>query len=369
MAKTDYYEILGVARNATAEEIKRNYRKTALKYHPDKNPNNKKAEDRFKEATEAYEVLSNPKRRAQYDQFGHMTDQMGGGGQGSPFGDSGFGDLFGDAFSEFFGGTKTSKGRSEPGSDLQYRLEISFEQAAFGHSTEIVIPKMDSCPDCQGSGAMTSQDIVICSSCNGSGERRVQQGFFSVASLCPTCRGKGTMIRKPCSQCRGQGRVKINKKLKIHIPAGIDNGARIKLSREGEAGLNNGPIGDLYLLISVKPHELFERDVYDITCQVPISITHAALGDEITVPTLEGRAKLSIPPGTQSGRIFRLKNKGIKHLHDKGRGNLLVKIIVEIPTNLNGRQIDLLAEFEKAADEDQNPLSSNFLNKLKQIFG
>ncbi len=368
MAKRDYYEVLGASRNASSDELKKRYRKLALKYHPDRNPGDKNAEEAFKEASEAYEVLSDTQRRAQYDRFGHAAENMGS-GSGNPFEGSGFGDIFGDVFSEFFGGggTRRSSSRGQPGSDLSYNMDLTFEQAAFGYSTELVIPKRDSCDACNGTGAKTKKDIEVCGVCSGTGQQRIQQGFFSVATTCSQCRGAGKTIRRPCTKCNGHGRVSIRKKLKVNIPAGIDTGARIKLTGEGEAGTNGGHSGDLYLIVSVLEHSIFERNKYDIYCSIPISITQAALGSELEVPTLEGRARLTVPGGTQNERIFRLKNKGIARLQGSGRGDLYVKIIVEIPTKLSRQQKELLEEFAAISEEDSTPMKKSFMDKLKDF--
>ncbi len=368
MAKRDYYEVLGVSKTASPDELKKAYRKLALKYHPDRNPGDKKAEELFKECSEAYEVLSDSQRRSQFDQFGHAGDNMGG---GNPFEGSGFGDIFGDVFGEFFGGSggsgRRGSSRGQAGSDLSYNMDLTFEQAAFGYSTELVIPRLDSCDRCSGSGAKSSKDIEVCSVCKGSGQQRIQQGFFSVATTCSQCRGNGKIIRNPCTQCHGRGRVNVRKKLKVNIPAGIDSGARVKLSGEGEAGMNGGPQGSLYLVINVQEHTIFERDGYDVFCKVPISITQAALGTELEVPTLGGRAKLNIGAGTQNDSIYRLKNKGIAHLHGNGIGDLYVKILVEVPTNLTKEQKTLLEDFAKISKEESNPMKKSFMDKLKDF--
>ncbi|MDH5559546.1 MAG: molecular chaperone DnaJ [Deltaproteobacteria bacterium] len=367
MAKRDYYEILGVSKSSTPDEIKKTYRKLALKYHPDRNPGDKKAEESFKEISEAYEILSDPQRKAQYDQYGHVSDQFRGGG-GNPFDGSGFGDMFGDVFGEFFGGPRRQRGsRGEPGADLSYNMDMTFEQAAFGYSTELVIPRMETCDSCHGSGARTSKDIEPCRVCGGTGQQRIQQGFFSVATTCSSCRGTGKIIRTPCAKCHGRGRVNVRKKLKVNIPAGVDTGARVKLSGEGESGINGGPSGDLYLMINVLDHPIFERDAYDVYCRVPISITQASLGSELEVPTLEGRARLAIPAGTQNDRIFRLKNKGISRIHGGGKGDLFVRIVVEIPTNLNRKQKELLEEFGAISEEDSTPMKKTFMAMLKDF--
>ena len=367
MAKRDYYEVLGISRSASPDEIKKAYRKLALKYHPDRNPDDKKAEETFKELSQAYEILSDSQRKSQYDQFGHAAESMGGAG-GNPFQGTGFGDIFGDVFSEFFGGSSRRSGsRGQPGADLSYNMDLTFEQAAFGYSTELVIPRMELCDACGGSGARSSKDIEVCPVCSGSGQQRIQQGFFSVSTTCSQCRGNGKFIRVPCPRCSGRGRVNVKKKLKVNIPAGIDTGARVKLTGEGEAGTDGGRRGNLYLIITVLEHPIFERDGYDIYCQIPISITQAALGCDIEVPTLEGRAKVTIPAGTQNDRIFRLRNKGISRLQGSGRGDIYARIVVEIPTNLSRRQKELLKEFSAISKEDCNPMKKSFMTKLKEF--
>jgi len=376
VSKPDYYETLGVSKTATKEELKKAYRKLAQQCHPDKNPDDKKAEDQFKMVSEAYEVLSDAERRAQYDRFGHSGANMGaGGGGGNPFeGAGGFGDIFGDVFSEFFGSSGGGGGsrrggasRGERGSDLSYNMELSFEQAAFGYSTELVIPRLEECGQCSGSGAKTSKDVEVCSVCAGSGTQRIQQGFFSVATSCSNCRGTGKIIRTPCATCHGRGRVNARKKLKVSIPPGVDTGARVKLTGEGEAGVGGGPRGDLYLIIRVTDHPIFEREGYDISCHVPISITQAALGSDIEVPTLSGRAKLTIKAGTQNQQVFRLKNKGIQRLQRPDRGDLYVRIIVEVPTNLNKEQKKALEQFAAISGENTTPMKQGFMDKLKDI--
>jgi molecular chaperone DnaJ len=365
LGKRDYYEILGVSRSASPDQVKKAYRKLALKYHPDRNPGNQTAEESFKEASEAYEILSDGQRKAQYDQFGHVSDNFGGGG--SPFQGSGFGDIFGDVFSEFFGGSNKRSGasRGQPGADLTYNMDLTFEQAAFGYSTELVIPRMELCDACGGSGAKSSKDIEVCPVCNGTGSQRIQQGFFSVSTTCSQCRGNGKIIRNPCPRCNGRGRTNVKKKLKVNIPAGIDTGARVKLSGEGEAGTNGGRRGSLYLIINVLEHSIFERDGYDVFCKVPISITQASLGTELEVPTLEGRAKITVPAGTQNDKVFRLKQKGVPRLQRTGKGDLYVRIVVEIPTNLCKKQKDLLQEFSDISKEECTPMKKSFMEKIK----
>lgn len=372
MAKRDYYEVLGVSKSASDDELKKAYRKIALKYHPDRNPGDQSAEESFKEATEAYEVLSNSEKRSRYDRFGHAGVGQGTEGM-DPFssfsGSGGLGDVFDDIFGQFFGGTsRGGRSRTQRGSDLQYNLEISFEQAAFGHTLEIDVPRLETCGQCGGLGARSSKDIEMCGVCQGSGQQRVQQGFFSVATTCNRCRGEGKIIRQPCPTCQGSTRVKKTKQLRVNIPAGVDNGSRIKLTGEGEQGPNGGLSGDLYVMLQVQDHPIFERVDNDICCEVPISFSQVALGTEIEVPTLEGAARLKIPAGSQTNKVFRLRNKGIAHLRGNKRGDLHVRIIVETPTNLNARQRELLEEFERLSNERSHPLHTKFVNKIKELF-
>lgn len=371
MAKRDYYEVLGVEKAVSADELKKAYRKVALKFHPDRNPGDKEAEEKFKEATEAYEVLSDAGKRSRYDRFGHASVGQGAdSGDFGGFGGGGFGDVFNDIFGDFFGNSQRGGGRSSArrGSDLQYNLEISFEEAAFGHTTEIDIPRLETCGPCGGLGARSAKDVEVCQVCQGSGQQRVQQGFFSVATSCTQCRGEGKTIRHACTHCHGQGRTRKSKRIRVNIPAGVDTGSRIKLSGEGEHGSNSGPAGDLYIAIQVKEHPIFERVDNDIYCEVPISFTQVALGTEIEVPTLEGAARLKIPSGSQTNKVFRLRNKGIAHLRGNRRGDLHVRIIVETPTNLTSKQRDLLTEFEKLSNEASHPMHTKFMNKLKGLF-
>lgn len=376
MAKKDYYQILGVERGANDEGLKKAYRKQALKYHPDRNPGDKEAEQNFKDASEAYAVLSDKTKRAQYDQFGHV-EGMGEPGMGgfdfTNFG--GFGDIFGDIFSEFFsGGTRAGTRRgTQRGADLQYNMEVSFQEAAFGHTTEIDIPRLETCDQCGGIGARSSKDVEVCQTCQGSGQQRMQQGFFSVATTCTRCHGMGKTIRHPCPKCHGAGRMRRHHKLRINIPAGVDTGHKLKLTGEGEDGINGGRKGDLYIAIGVKPHPFFHRDVDDIHCEVPISFVEAALGAEIRVPTLEGKVELKVPAGTQNLRTFRMRNKGIAHIRGSGRGDQYVQVVVEVPSNLSKKQRELLKDF--AAQEDKNgknsnyPLMEKFTQKLRGLFG
>ncbi|MBL0691558.1 MAG: molecular chaperone DnaJ [SAR324 cluster bacterium] len=369
--KRDYYEVLGVSREASANEIKRAYRSMALKYHPDKNPDNKKAEQLFREAAEAYEVLSNNKTKAKYDQYGHAS--VGFGSDHDPFQSFSGSDIFQEIFGEFgdafgFSGSRSRRGQGERGSDLRYNMELTFEQAVFGHTTEINIPKLSVCDSCMGSGARKASDKVVCPECRGSGQTRIQQGFFQMSATCRRCAGSGEIVKEPCLTCNGQGRINAKKKLKVDIPAGIDNNVKLRISSEGEAGTNGGPSGDLYVAIYVKEHEFFSRKGIDLVCDVPISFSQASLGDNLRIPTLEGETKLVIPAGTQSGQIFRLKNKGVQEINTRRRGNLLVKVIVEIPTNLDKGQKEKLSDFQESLNSESTPIMNNFLNRTKEIF-
>ncbi len=373
--KRDYYEVLGVNRNSSQEELKKSYRKLALKYHPDKNPGNKKAEEKFKEAAEAYAVLSDPQKRSQYDHFGHS---LGGGGF-SGFG--GFDDIFsnfGDIFEDFFdiesifgGGTRgRSRGsRSRRGSDLQYKLSISFEESASGKETNIKVPRYETCTQCKGDGTAPGSSKVQCPQCHGTGQIRVSQGFFSIARTCNICGGSGTKISKPCPDCKGEGRVPRERKINIKIPAGVDNGSRLKISGEGEAGVGGGPRGNLYVYIEVKPHPYFRREDDHIICEKEISFTQAALGAEVEVPTLDGRAKLKIPAGTQSGKLFRLSGKGMPNLRGYGRGDQYVRINVVVPTRLTEEEKKLLRQFAALRKENvENIETKSFFDRVKKGF-
>lgn len=366
--KRDYYEILGVSRNASEEEIKKAYRKLALKYHPDRNPGDKGSEEKFKEISEAYHVLADSQKRAQYDQFGHAAF-----GDGGPFAGgfdftAGFEDIFSDIFGEFFGtGTGRRRSRTQRGEDLRYNLTISFEEAVFGVEKKIKVPRQGTCDVCGGSGSKPGMAPRTCPTCRGRGQISFQQGFFSVSRTCNHCRGQGMVIADPCSACGGAGRVRKLHTISVKIPAGVDNGSQLKLRGEGEGGAVGGPPGDLYVVIQVEPHPLFVRDGLDIICEVPISFVQAALGAEIDVPTLEGKVKMKIASGTQSGKVFRLKGKGVKDVHGYHRGDELVRLFVEVPTHLTARQKELLKEFAALGGEE--PLAKGFFEKVKQIFG
>jgi molecular chaperone DnaJ len=378
----DYYELLGVSKNASADEIKKAYRTLAKKYHPDTNPNNKEAEEKFKEINSAYEVLSDPKKKTAYDQFGHAGVGAGGpagyGAYGGGFrpGDFGnaadFEDIFGDVFSNFFGGgpRRGARGRSQvqEGDDLRYDLNLTFEEAAFGTTKEVKMHKLETCDSCHGSGAKPGSGRVVCSTCRGTGQIRSSQGFFTIARTCTKCGGQGEMPGSPCSACRGNGRLEKEKVLSVKVPAGVDEGSRLRLRGEGEAGLNGGIAGDLYVFLHVEAHDFFKREGSDLYCEIPVSFAQAALGCEIEVPTLEGPVKMKVPSGTPSGKVFRLRDKGLKNPQTSKVGDLLVTVTVEIPKDLNARQKKLLEEFEALSSENNIPEISKFLQKMKGFF-
>ena len=376
MAKRDFYETLGVAKNASEDEIKKSYRKLAMKYHPDRNPDSKESEEKFKEVKEAYEMLTNPEKREAYDRYGHagVDPNMGGGGGGFGGGAGGFGDAFGDIFGDIFGGG--GRGRSAGpqvyrGADLRYNLEITLEQAAHGFDTTIREPSWDKCDTCPGSGAKPGTSPVTCTTCAGHGQVRMQQGFFSIQQTCPKCHGTGKIIPEPCAACAGQGRIKRNKTLEVKIPVGIDNGMRIRSSGNGEPGTNGGPSGDLYVEIHIKPHTVFQREGDDLHCEMPISFAKAALGGEIEVPTLSGKVSFTIPEGTQSGKTFRLKGKGIKGVRSGFAGDLFCHVAVETPVKLTEKQKDMLRDFEKLTTEGgakHSPQSKTWRDKVKDFF-
>ncbi|MBI3609460.1 MAG: molecular chaperone DnaJ [Nitrospirae bacterium] len=368
MSKRDYYEILGVARDASEQELKKAYRQLALKHHPDKNPGNKTAEEKFKELNEAYEVLSDPQKRQRYDSFGHAG--MGAEGVGGfDFGRGGFGDVFGDIFEDFFGGPSGRGGRVRPerGADLRYNLEIDFEEAVFGKEAKIRIPKWENCPECRGTGAKSSGGIRTCPTCHGAGAVRFQQGFFTISRTCGHCNGEGRIISDPCPQCHGKKQVHHEKTLSVRIPPGVETGTRLRLSGEGEPGAHGGPPGDLYVVLTVKEHPFFTREDDDLLCEVPISIGQAALGAKIEVPTLKGKAQLKIPAGTQNGRTFRLKGLGVANLKGHRIGDQLVKVGVMIPAKLTARQRELLEEFSKLSG-DPAASEEGLFEKVKNIF-
>jgi len=368
--KRDYYEVLGVSRTATEDEIKKAYRKLALKYHPDKNPENRReAEERFKELVEAYQVLSDSERRGLYERFGHAAFEQGG-ATGFDF-SAGFEDIIGDLFGDFFGagrGRGGSRARRR-GQDLRYELEVAFEEAAFGCEKTISVPRLAPCETCGGRGAKPGTAPRTCPQCRGSGQVRFQQGFFSIAKTCGHCNGQGSVIAHPCPSCNGTGAQRRTHQLSIKIPGGVDTGSRLKLRGEGEAGASGGPPGDLYVVLHVREHSLFTREANDIVCEVPLSFTQAALGVEIDVPTLDGPTKVKIPPATQSGQVLRLKGRGIPDLNGYGRGDQLVRVIVETPRKLSARQRELLEEFARLSGEEVHPLSKSFLEKVKAMLG
>jgi molecular chaperone DnaJ len=371
MSKRDYYEVLGVARNASEDELKKAYRKMAMKYHPDRNPNNKDAEERFKEINEANEVLSDPQKRAAYDQFGHegVNPSMGGGGFG---GGQGFD--FSEVFETLFGGgaARSNGGRrAYRGADLRYDLSLSLEEAVAGTEVKIRIPTQVTCSVCDGTGAKSGTSVKTCPRCGGAGQVRMTQGFFSVQQTCSTCHGQGKIIPTPCSNCHGTGRVQEHKTLSVKVPPGVDTGDRIRLSNEGEAGVQGGPPGDLYVQINVKSHPIFVREENNLACEVPISITTAALGGDLEVPTLEGSVMLKIPPETQTGKIFRVRGKGVKPVRGGPPGDLLCQVVVETPVNLTTRQKELLQAFETSLNEGNNqnrPRESSWLDDVKKFF-
>ncbi|KXW55759.1 molecular chaperone DnaJ [Ferrovum sp. PN-J185] len=377
MSKKDYYEVLGVSRDASAEDIKKAYRKLAMKHHPDRNPDNPKAEALFKEAKEAYEILSDDDKRAAYDRFGHAgvdPSQGGGPGAGGFGGMGGFSDAFGDIFGDLFGGGgaggRSRQGGVYRGADLRYNLDISLEQAARGTETQIRIPTMVTCESCNGSGAKKGTSPTTCSTCGGQGQVRMQQGFFSLQQTCPVCHGSGKMITNPCNDCHGSGRTKKHKTLSVKIPAGIDHGDRVRLAGEGEHGVSGGPPGDLYVVVQIRPHPVFERDGADLHCEMPISFATAALGGEIEIPTLDGQAKLKIPAETQTGQVFRLRGKGIKQLRGSGYGDLMCHVTVETPVRLTEEQKELLRQLDSTThgSDTHSPRAKTFMDKVRDFF-
>jgi molecular chaperone DnaJ len=374
MAKRDYYEVLGVARTATEAEIKQAYRRLAMKFHPDRNPGNAAAEAAFKEAKEAYEVLSDAPKREAYDRFGHAgVDPAAGAGRGGPGVDpaSAFGDIFGDVFGDIFGGGRRGRSTVFRGADRRHELALDLEQAVFGDTVNITVPNVVSCETCGGSGAKPGTSPVTCRTCDGAGQVRVAQGFFSIQQTCPACRGAGKTIEQPCGSCQGRGRVQRAKTLAVKVPPGVDNGDRIRLNGEGEAGHNGGPPGDLYVEIAVRPHAIFERDGADLSCAVPVSFGTAALGGSITVPTLGGEVTLKIPAETQSGKVFRLRGKGVKPVRGREPGDLFCRVEVETPVNLTSEQKRLLEAFNEAlaaGGDRHRPRSRSWLDGVKRFF-
>jgi molecular chaperone DnaJ len=373
MSKRDYYKVLDVPRTAAEAEIKKAYRRLAMKYHPDRNPGDKEAEEKFKEAKEAYEVLCEADKRAIYDQHGHagIDASRHGGGRGA--GADAFGEMFGEMFGDIFGGSRRGGGRAQVfrGADLKYELELDLNQAVFGHSAEIDVTKLAECDTCGGSGAAKGSTPVTCDTCNGIGQVRISQGFFQLQQPCPKCRGTGTTIKNPCDTCLGQGRVRRSKRLAVKIPAGVDTGDRIRLSSEGESGRNGGPPGDLYVEVHVREHEIFDRDGADLLCKVPISFATAVLGGNVDVPTLDGHVSLKIPAETQSGTQFRLRDKGVKPVRGGSRGDLFCTVVVETPVKLNGEQRELLRKFEESLTKGggkHSPRGESFFEGVKRFF-
>jgi molecular chaperone DnaJ len=379
MAKRDYYTVLGVNRDAPEEDIKKSYRKMAMKHHPDRNPE-KGSEDKFKEAKEAYEVLTDAKKRAAYDQFGHagvdasagFAGARGFGGAGQE-GFGGFADAFGDIFGEIFGAQRGGRGTGVyRGADLRYNLELTLEDAARGTEAKIRIPTLEACPTCKGSGAKPGTQPKQCPTCHGRGEVRVSQGFFSIQQTCPACHGTGKIIPEPCETCHGAGRVRKHKTLSVKIPPGVDQDDRIRLTGEGEAGVNGGPSGDLYVVVALKAHAVFQREGSDLHCEMPISFATAALGGEIEIPTLDGHATIKIPTETQTGQVFRLRGKGIKQVRGAQYGDLFCHVAIETPVKLTSRQKELLREFEAINEQDpgaHNPRAKNWFDRVKDFFG
>ncbi|UJF21552.1 molecular chaperone DnaJ [Shewanella sp. OMA3-2] len=371
MSKRDYYEVLGVSRDVSEREIKKAYKRLAMKFHPDRNPGDKAAEASFKEVKEAYEILTDSDKKAAYDQFGHAgVDPNRGGGHG---GQGDFGDIFGDVFGDIFGGGRRGGGQRQAarGSDLRYNLELSLEEAVRGLTKELRIPTLAACDLCDGSGAKAGTKATTCGTCHGQGQVQMRQGFFAVQQACPTCHGRGKIIKDPCSKCHGEGRVEKSKTLSVKIPAGVDTGDRIRLTGEGEAGEFGAPPGDLYVQVSVREHNIFTRDANNLYCEVPISFSKAALGGEIEVPTLDGKVSLKIPTETQTGRMFRLRGKGVKSVRSHAVGDLLCKVVMETPVNLNDKQKELLREFEATLtgeSKKHSPKAEGFFDGVKKFF-
>ncbi len=373
MSKRDYYEVLGVQKNASEAELKKAFKRLAMKHHPDRNQDNQdEAEEKFKEGKEAYDILNDAQKRAAYDQFGHagveQSAGMGGAGAGG-----GFSDIFGDVFGDIFGGAQGGHGgqRVYRGADLRYNLTLDLEEAVRGHSINIRVPTYVSCDECDGSGAKKGTKPKTCTTCGGQGQVRMQQGFFSLQQTCPRCHGNGKMIDSPCGKCKGQGRVEKNKTLSVKVPAGVDNGDRIRLSGEGEAGENGGPPGDLYVQITVREHKIFQRDGSDLYCEVPLALTTATLGGDMDVPTLDGRVKLRIPAETQTGKMFRLRGKGVKSVRGSSTGDLMCRVVLETPVKLTKQQKELFQELEKSLKEDKvnhSPKAKTWLDGVKKFF-
>lgn len=369
MAKRDYYDVLGVTKTASSDEVKKAYRRLAMKHHPDRNKDDNDAEERFKEAKEAYEVLKDTDKRAAYDQFGHEGVRGGQGAGG--YGADGFGDIFGDVFGDIFGGGRRGRSQVFRGADLGYELKLDLERAVKGDSVTIDVPTQVVCDDCDGKGAEKGSEPIKCTTCAGVGQVRMQQGFFSIQQACPACKGAGTIISNPCKSCHGRGRVAKTKKLSVKVPAGVDDGDRIRLSGEGEAGRNSGPAGDLYVEIRVQPHKIFEREGADLSCEVPISFATATLGGEVELPTLDGHVSLKVPAGTQSDKVFRLRGKGVITVRDSRTGDLFARVAVETPINLTDDQKSMLRKFESSLDAGgnrHNPRAGGWIDTVKRFF-
>ncbi len=370
MAKRDYYDVLGVSKSAAADEIKKAYRRLAMKYHPDRNTDDADAESKFKEAKEAYDVLSDADKRSAYNQFGHDAVRARPGGQGG-FGAEGFGDIFGDVFGDIFGTGRRGASQVFRGADLGYELKLDLENAVSGDNVKIDVSTQVACGSCDGSGARKGTKPVQCTTCRGVGQVRMQQGFFSIQQTCPACKGAGSQIAELCDKCHGRGRVRKSKTLSVKVPAGVDDGDRIRLSGEGEAGRSGGPAGDLYVEIRVKAHNLFKRDGADLSCEVPISFATATLGGEVELPTLDGHVALKVPEGTQSGKIFRLRGKGVTTVRDPRKGDLFAQVSVETPVNLTLEQTELLQKFEKtvrAGGDKHSPRADSWFDTVKRLF-
>ncbi len=375
MDKRDYYEVLGVGKGASEDEMKKAYRKLAMKYHPDRNPDDKVAEDKFKELNEAYEVLSNPDKKSRYDQFGHAGVDPNGMGGGGFSGGGGFEDMFSDIFGNMFGGgfsSQQSRSGPQKGRDMRINLTLTFEEAIFGASKEIKLTRNERCDDCGGKGAKSQSDIKTCDKCGGSGQIRVQQrsmfGMIQTVKTCDKCGGEGTIVINPCKTCNGKGKVSKQRTITINIPQGVDTGSVLPLREEGEAGDKGGRSGDLYVYINVKPHVIFKREGIDIHCEIPITFAQAALGDEIKVPTIEGKVKLKIPEGTQTGQIFKLKGRGVSNINGFGRGSQFIKVVVEVPKRLNEKQKKALREFDSITGQASHESAKSFWDKVKEVF-
>lgn len=372
MSKVDLYEVLGVSRDASERDIKKAYKKLAMKYHPDRTKGDKELEQKFKEVRAAYEVLSDPQKRAAYDQYGHAAFEQGQGGFGGA-GAADFADIFGDVFGDIFGGGRRGRAQPQRGADLRYNLELSLEEAVRGKEVELRIPKLSTCDDCDGSGAKSGSSVDTCGHCHGSGHIQIRQGFFAVQQTCPHCRGRGKVVKDPCRTCHGEGRVERTKTLSVKIPAGVDSGDRIRLAGEGEAGEMGAPAGDLYVQVHVREHSIFVRDGDNLYCEVPLSFTRAALGGDIEVPTLDGKVMLKVPAETQTGKLFRLRGKGVKSVRSGAVGDLICKVVIETPVNLSEQQRTLLRELEESMGTGEEaaryrPKEKGFFDGVRKFF-